>query len=115
MNKYTFTFPFLGEYHFITLTANQMANQVLEQSEDIFDFYEQNDGQDMDTVFFWAKGKKYSINFSFESLRLFNIYTVSDDENEDGSLVDGGENVPWLLVRIEDEDGNKIYGLSDYV
>ena len=115
MNKYTLTFPFMGEYHFITITANQLANNTLTQGEDIFDFYEQHPGQEMDAIIY-HESKEYYVEFSYGDLSCFNIYEKSDDENVDGSLVKGeGEKIPWLLVKIEDEEGNKLYGLSDYV
>ena len=115
MNNYVLTFPFKGEYHFITLTANQMANQLLPQDDSLFDFYEQNPGENVDDITIWHDGKRYGIDFYYKNPRLLDVYIKSDNEEEDGRIVKGdGEKIPWQLVKIATEEG-KDYNLSDFV
>ena len=116
MNKYTLAFPFMGEFHFITLNANQFANEAVPHGEDVFDFFEQNPGQEMDCKIYGKGNEQFSVEFCYNDISHLNVYRISDDENIDGTIVQGdGEKIPWLLVKIEDEDGNNLYGLSDYV
>ena len=111
MNKYTITFPFQGEYQYVYITANQMANAVLDSTDDILDFRFNNDGQDFEQRL-TIKDKKYDVTFNSNNPRCFNVYDV-DEDDFGGTIVE--ENIPWLLLKIEDEDKNEIYNLNDYV
>ena len=108
MNKYTITFPFQGEYQYVYITANQMANAVLDSTDDILDFRFNNDGQDFEQRL-TIKDKKYDVIISNPPYIKYDV----DEDDFGGTIVE--ENIPWLLLKVEDEDKNEIYNLNDYV
>lgn len=111
MNKYTIAFPFQGEYQYVYITANQMANAVLDKTDDILDFRLNNYGQDFEQRLTINK-KEYDVTFNNDNPRYFNVYDV-DEEGLGGTLIE--KNIPWLLLKIEDDKKNELYNLNDYV
>lgn len=110
MNKYTITFPFKGEYQFVYLTANQMANAILDSTDDIITFKVEHEGQDFESRIN-VHGKDYDITFNSDNPRTFNVYDV-DEDGSSGYLVE--EKIPWLVLKIEQNNGT-IYKLSNNV
>jgi len=110
MNKYTITFPFKGEYQFVYLTANQMANAILDSTDDIITFKFEHEGQDFESRIN-VQGKDYDITFNSDNPRTFNVYDV-DEDGSGGYLVE--EKIPWIVLKIE-QNNETIYNLSDNV
>lgn len=108
MNKYTFTFPFKGDYHYVHMTANQLANGILNSSDDILEFIWDNEGQGFEQRIH-ADGKEYVVTFAHNNTKCFNVYDVEDDLGG-GYIVE--RDIPWLLLKIEQGD-TEIYNLAD--
>lgn len=109
MNKYTMTFPFKGEYHYVYMTANQLANGVLNSSDDILAFIWDNEGQGFEQRIH-VDGKEYDVTFAYDNTKCFNVYDVEEDDLGSGHIVE--RDIPWLLLKIEQED-KIIYNLAD--
>ena len=110
MNKYYVTFLFKGEYHFVDFTANQLANAVLPHGDDMSDFLFHTDGQTF-TADIWHKGIEYEVVFSLNGAQMVSVYEKEEDGG--GYLVEG--DIPWLILKIEDKDGNVVYKITDFI
>lgn len=108
MNKYTFTFPFKGDYHYVHMTANQLANGILNSSDDILEFIWDNEGQGFEQRIH-VDGKEYDVTFAHNNTKCFNVYNVEDDLGS-GHIVE--RDIPWLLLKVEQGD-KEIYNLAD--
>lgn len=112
MNKYCITFPFQGEYQFAYLTANQLANAVLPNTDDILDFRFDNEGEDF-CYPITVKNKQYEVVFTPDKPQYVNVYYTYDENGEKGgNLVE--KEIPWLLVTIE-KNKEIVYNLGDNV
>lgn len=107
MRKYTITFPFKGEYQFLTLTAKQLANALVTKNIDMPDFMLDNENEDLNEII-TVKGKKYVVGFGYFDPSTVNVYEYEDDFS--GTVID--RNVPYLLMKIE-ENNNVLYDISD--
>ena len=95
MNTYTATFPFKGDFHFVTFNSDMLANNAV--MEDDFSEYKYNhNGQYFDEKI-WHKGKEYSVTFNFSYLSKFNVY------DEEDSLVE--KEIPFLVLKVENDEG----------
>lgn len=108
MNKYVITFPFKGEYQYVYMTANQLANGVLNSTDDILEFVWDNEGQGFEQRIY-VNGKEYDVTFAHKNPKCVNIYDVEED-GESGHIVE--RDIPWLLLKIEQGD-KIIYNLTD--
>ena len=105
MNYYTATFPFKGDFHFVTFNSDMLANNAV--VKDDFDDYEYNhNGQYFDEKI-WHKGKEYSVNFNFSDVSKFNVY------DEEDSLVEG--EIPFLVLKVKNDNGETIYNIVDNI
>ena len=112
MNKYCITFPFMGEYQFAYVTANQLANAVLPCTDDILDFKCETPDEDFNYRIS-CKGKSYDVTFTPDKPHCVNIYDAYDDDGvECGYIVE--KEIPWLLIKIE-KNGEILYNLGDNV
>lgn len=109
MNKYYATFLFKGQYHFVNFTANQLANATLPHGDDMSDFVFHTEGQNF-TKNLWHDGKEYEVVFSLKGARMLSIY---DTEENGGYIVQG--DIPWLLLKIVDKNGDTVYRLTDFI
>lgn len=109
MNKYYVAFLFKGEYHFANFTANQLANATLPHGDDMSDFLFHTEGQNFTSIIY-HEGKEYEVVFSLNGARMLSVY---DTEENGGYIVQG--DIPWLLLKIEDKDGNTVYKLTDFI
>lgn len=108
MRKYTIAFPFKGEYQFLTLTANQLANALVTKNIDMPDFMlEEINKEDLNEII-TVKGEKYVVGFGHFDPSTVNIYEY--EEEYGGTVIDG--DVPYLLMKIE-ENNNILYNISD--
>lgn len=115
INRYCLSFPFKGEYKFIYVLANEMANELLGSGDDISDFkYDEDLGQCGEHTFH-HEGKEYDVEFSFDGPTMVDVFEHEDDGS--GHIVERG--IPYLCVAIEqykpDSGWVTIYKLSDNV
>ena len=105
MNYCTATFPFKGDFHFVTFNSDMLANNA--GMKDDFDDYPFNHkGQHFDEKI-WHKGKEYTVNFNFSDVSKFNVY------DEEDSLVE--EEIPFLVLKVENDNGETIYNIVDNI
>ena len=105
MNTYTATFPFKGDFHFVTFNSDMLANNAV--MEDDFSEYKYNhNGQYFDEKI-WHKGKEYSVTCNFSDVSKFNVY------DEEDSLVE--EEIPFLVLKVENDNGETIYNIVDNI
>jgi hypothetical protein len=109
MRRYYVTFPFKGEYHFITLTERQLANAVATNNIELPDFMCGNKEEDLDEIIH-VKGEKYVVGFGYNDPATLNVYEYQNDGG--GFVIE--RNIPYLLVKIED-DGKEIYNIGNDV
>ena len=105
MNTYTVTFLFKGEYHFVSFTSDMLANNAV--MEDDFSDYKFNHTDQYFDEKIWHKGKEYSVNFDFSDVSKLNIY------DEEDSLVE--EEIPFLVLKVENDNGETIYNIVDNI
>lgn len=116
MRTYIVTFPFKGNYHFVSFTDEMLANSVMTASDEAYydllfvnDNAYQNGGENHG--FFCEKiydGGYYTVEFNLKNPHAFNIY---ESEEENYLIVE--ENVPWCLLKVKDENKEAIYNISD--
>lgn len=107
MRKYHITFPFKGEYHFITITANQLANATASHTIELPDFMCGDKDEDLDEIIH-VKGEKYVVGFGYDNPSTVNVY----EYKEDGSGFVIERNIPYLLTKVTD-DGKEIYNIGN--
>ena len=111
-NIYTISFPFNGDWHYTNISATQLANESIKSllGDTLYD----DDIFDKDQVFeyrFCKDNKKYICTFSHNSVKLLNVYELTDDE-EDEWLVE--KDIPYQILKISNNK-NDIYKLSDFI
>ena len=105
MNYYTATFPFKGDFHFVTFNSDMLANNAV-MEDDFSDYKHSHIGQYFDEKI-WHKGKEYSVNFNFSDVSKFNVY------DEEDSLVE--KEIPFIVLKVENGDGEIIYNIVDNI
>lgn len=108
INKYCVTFPFKGVYQFVYFTANQLANAIIDATDDIAEFIWNNEGQGFEQRIY-VDGKEYDVTFSHNKPNCVNVYDVEDDLGS-GHIVE--REIPWLLLKIE-QNNDEIYNLAN--
>ena len=114
MNKYTITFCFKNQYHYLTFDANAFTNNMIESiiGDAINDMCEEYDQWFLPTI--EVGGRKYKVTFDIHNSMLLSIYELFLDSvgEEDEVLV--AQNIPYTIVKIEN-NGKRIFELSDIV
>lgn len=114
INRYCLAFPFQGRYEFIYVRANEIANEIIGQGDDIIDFkYDEGLGQSEEHIFH-RDDKEYYADFSFDGPTMIDVFDVADmDEN----LVEKG--IPYLCVAIDELQDNgewkRIFSIANSV
>ena len=124
-NIYYLGFRWKRDVNVVKVTANQLANELLGSTDDIM-VLKWNNERDEDgfgisdqgyTYHLWFDGHDYVIEFA-DDPHFFNIYEYKKDE-EDPTKWYGehmvAENIPWICLKIEDENGNEIYNLNNEI
>lgn len=120
MNKYYIAFPFMGAFQYITFTANEIANEVVKQGDDVLEALE-NAGQAPLHIIYGEKGKQYEVTFAYGNPHKLNVYEYISDERYDDPEYDGDggyiveKDIPYILLKIEDSDGKVIYNLTEHI
>lgn len=112
MNKYYITFLFKNQWQFVDFTANQLANAILDSTDDIADFIFESKEQYFEKTIYAENGERYQVVFSIKNPRTVSVYYPEDHETE-GTLVEA--DIPWLLLKVEDEKGKELYNLTHYI
>jgi hypothetical protein len=109
MNIYVITFPFKGTYHFIEMTANQLANGFIEHTDDFLSFTVDNEETQgfYKTFDVYIDGKNHHYGIEIANCGQLNIY----DDEDDGTIVE--KNVLWQVIKIKDKQNNERYNITD--
>ena len=124
-NVYYLTFKYQKDVNVVKVTANQLANELLGNTDDIFNLKWCKEREEDDfgisdqgfTKHLWFDGKDYVIEFA-DDPHFFNIYEYVKDEEEPNKWYGEhiiAKNIPWVCIRIEDEHGNEIYNLNNEI
>ena len=122
MNNYYLGFKYKGDVNIIVLTANQLANELLGDTDDIIEFK------------YSTKPSKKEPQALVQRMYINDAYYYVEIDNQDPHCVQiskcivefnpegeeeyvGGEvierGIPWICVKITDSDNNIIYNLCD--
>lgn len=114
INRYCLTFPFKGEYKYIYILANELANELLGSGDDIVDMkYDEELGQ-TDEHIIHHNGKKYDVMLSFDGPTKVDVFNHEKDGS--GQIEERG--IPYNCVAIDQyKNGEwiRLYNLSDNV
>lgn len=121
MNFYYLAFNYKGDVGVIKVSSTQLANETLGHTDDILDFKFEEENQVNESQCFSEKMFLYDNDYvvEFDSLDLHcvclsecTIETHIDGSEEVyiGKIVASG--IPWVCVKIEDENGKELYNLS---
>lgn len=125
-NIYYLAFNYRGDVNVAVVTANQLANELLGNTDDILEFkldFEQEKEQKESQFYtdrFFIVDQKYVVEFSPRDQHCFNLYKCSEEEKIDGTVEWYGEelvaeDIPWVCIKIEDCNGNELYNLTKTV
>ena len=117
MNIYYFTFPFRGEYQFIKMDANMLANQLVNMMGDYDFIFEE--GQYYEKTFLSKNPEtnefeNLCVSFNINDPSYVDIYYPNDLEDEDmaGKIIE--QNIPCLLTKVVDNKNLKdLYDIND--
>jgi hypothetical protein len=115
MNTYHFTFPFRGEYIFITMDANILANQLVNMMGDYGFTFEE--GQYYQKTFTSKNPEtnayeELQVNFNFKDPAYVDVfYPDNPDDELCGQIIE--RNIPCLLLKVTDNDGKELYDVND--
>ena len=112
MNKYYIGFFFKGFFETVVFTAEQLANSVIGDTDDITDFICDEDNQYHGVEFnSYIDNKMYTADFV--EPKVLNIYYGDNNDENDGFIVE--KDVPWVLLKVENKDSNVVYNLTDNI
>ena len=112
INIYYLAFRYKRDVNVVKVTANQLANELLGQTDDIFDLKWGNEHKDDEfgisdqgfTRHLWFDGKDYVIEFA-DDRHFFNIYEYVKDE-EDSTKWYGENKVAEKCAKHTDSGKN---------
>ena len=111
MNIFKVTFPFKGHYHFVQFTDEMIANNIMCQDDEAYaDIVYDEDGEEKKKYFegkIYEQGE-YIVTFGYNNSKVMNVYKRDDEDEE---LIE--RDIPWCLLKVEDEEGNTIYNTCD--
>ena len=116
MNTYFITFPFRGKYVFVKANANMLANKFIEIGDACYDFTI-NKGQYCDEVFYVKNNatnemEEFQFEFNFKNPETVNVcYSDKYDDDKAGHIIE--KNIPWLLLKVEDENKKELYNIGN--
>ena len=115
MNKYKICFRCEGVLQFAELTSDQIANFIISEKYEIQSLADKmfEDDKQYFEYHFVQEGKYYIVTFSYDDVRLLNIfYRPGGKEDIDNEQIIA-KNVEYTPVSCEDEDGNVIWRLDE--
>jgi len=123
MNIYYLGFKFKADVIVLKVTANQLANELLGNADNIMDLKWNHEHKDTEfgiseqgyTNHFYIDGERYVVEFS-DDPHFLNLYEYHKED--DGTWYGENrvaENIPWICLKIEDENGNEIYNLNNEI
>lgn len=110
MNRYYVTFVFQGGHYFVNFSANRLANELLGDTDDIAEFKYQSNPSQYEPMSFRAKdGHEYDVDFTIGNPYALSVYNPADN----GFVVE--KDIPWQIIKVTNEDGEKIFDITDEI
>ena len=115
MNKYKICFRCEGVLQFAELTSDQIANFVISEEHNIQSFADKmfGDNKQYFEHHFKQKGKYYIATFSYDDVKLLNIFCRPGGEKDFDNEELIAKNVEYTPVSCEDDEGNVIWTLNE--
>lgn len=117
MNHYYAAFPFQDNHVVVDFTSDMAANENLLGDDKDFKFKIDENGNYTQTLYkkFKYNEKSYVVTFSYNSPRKFNVFEIieQDGNKTDECLV--AADIPWLLLKVTDDEGNIIYNITEHI
>lgn len=112
---YSVTFPFMGEYFYCDIPANYFADKIANDimGDSMSDVLSETEG--------WFEyrfnhgGKSYMATFSYDSVKLFNVFeTFGNPESDDYDECIVANDIPYIVLKIK-QDKNVLYNVCDCI
>lgn len=123
MNIYYLAFKYKQDVNVAVVTANQLANELLGNTDDIIGLKWNNEHGDSETGIsdqgytnhFFIDGQRCVVEFSDKDPHFFDLYKYKKEGEYwvgEGIIA---KHIPWICTMIKDEEGNIIYDLNKEV
>ena len=115
MNKYKICFRCEGVLQFTELTSDQIANFIISEKYEIQSLADKmfEDDKQYFEHHFVQEGKYYIVTFSYDDVRLLNIFCRPGGKEDIDNEQIVAKNVEYTPVSCEDEDGNVMWRLDE--
>ena len=115
MNTYKICFRCEGVLQFAELTSDQIANFIISEKYEIQSLADKmfEDDKQYFEHHFVQEGKYYIVTFSYDDVRLLNIFCRPGGKEDIDNEQIVAKNVEYTPVSCEDEDGNVIWRLDE--
>lgn len=112
---YSVAFPFMGEYFYCDIPANYFADKIANDlmGDSMADVLTETAG--WFEYRFEHNGKSYMATFSYDSVKLFNVFETSGDPKDDDydeSIV--AQDIPYIVLKIK-QDKKELYNICDCI
>lgn len=112
---YSVAFPFMGEYFYCDIPANYFADKIANDlmGDSMADVLSETDG--WFEYRFEHNDKSYMATFSYDDVKLFNVFETSGDpegDNYDECLVE--KDIPYIILKVK-QDKNVLYSICDCI
>lgn len=124
MNYYYLAFKYKDDVGVVKVSADQMANEMLGKTDDILDFMLDDSRPKTEKQFFSRKmflfDNEYIVEFDDKDNNCLCVCecenSINDEDDERfyaGEIIQRG--IPWVCIKIEDEDGEELYNLTNEI
>ena len=112
---YSVAFPFMGEYFYCDIPANYFADKIANDlmGDSMSDVLSETNG--WFEYRFVQNSKEYMATFSYDDVKLFNVFETSGDpesDDYDEHLV--VSNIPYIVLKVK-QDKNELYNVCDCI
>lgn len=112
---YSVAFPFMGEYFYCDIPANYFADDIANDlmGDSMADVLSETNG--WFEYRFVQNGKEYMATFSYDDVKLFNVFETSgdpDSDDYDEHLV--VSDIPYIILKVK-QDKNVLYNVCDCI
>jgi hypothetical protein len=112
---YSVAFPFMGEYFYCDIPANYFADKIANDlmGDSMADVLSETDG--WFEYRFVQNGKEYMATFSYDDVKLFNVFeTTGDPESDDYDEHLVASDIPYIILKVK-HDKNELYNVCDCI
>lgn len=112
---YSVSFPFMGEYFYCDIPANYFADKIANDimGDSMADSLSEHEG--WFEYRFEHNGKTYMATFSYDSVKLFNVFETDGDhttDDYDETLV--AKDIPYIVLKVK-QNNVELYNICECV